>query len=109
MVGGTAKCLRDPQRSPRPRKLARQARGNLPMRLKSGLIFVSVLGVCALSGCGQKGPLTLPPTKPVPAAATSASPAPSLPPPPVSPATVAPPAAPSSTALPLPASAASSG
>lgn len=61
------------------------------MRRRFVLASLSLLATAALAGCGQKGPLTLPPTKPAvkaPAsAASAAAPAPpvsEVPPPPTS-------------------------
>lgn len=62
------------------------------MRRKSGLMIVTLLAICTLSACGQKGPLTLPPVKPAANPAVPAPPATSVAPPPVEPATVAAPA-----------------
>lgn len=53
------------------------------MRRRFVLASLSLLAAAALAGCGQKGPLTLPPTKPAvkaPAsAASTVTPAPAVP------------------------------
>ena len=54
-------------REPRPAKPLSRPLLGLPLGLPLGLLPIVLLALLALSGCGQKGPLTLP------AASTAAS------------------------------------
>lgn len=58
------------------RKAMPSMRSRVQGRIASGLGALALCGLTALSACGQKGPLTLPPAKPAAAPASIPAPAP---------------------------------
>ena len=58
------------------RKAMPLMRSRTQRRIASGLGALALCGLMALSACGQKGPLTLPPAKPAATPASTPAPAP---------------------------------